>query len=96
MGRPAVGPLDAARSPRYSAPMQELLRTTDPTLIPFVQALLSGEDIDCFVLDANMSILEGSIGIFPRRVVVHEDDLDAARRVLRDNGVDPYEGESWL
>lgn len=96
MGEPVDGTLDVGPLPRYSPLMQELVRTTDPTLIPFVQALLSGEDIDCFVLDANMSVLEGSIGIFPRRIVVHEDDLVAARRVLRDNGVEPYEGEDWL
>lgn len=76
--------------------MDELLRTTDPTLVPFVQALLSGEDIDCVVLDVNMSILEGSLGILPRRVMVREEDLFRARAILRDNGVEPYEGEDWL
>jgi len=76
--------------------MQELLRTTDPTLPPFVQALLSAEDIDCFVFDVNMSILEGSIGILPRRVMVAEADLFRARAILRDNGVEPFAGESWL
>jgi hypothetical protein len=76
--------------------MGELLRTTDPTLVPFVQALLSGEDIDCVVLDVNMSILEGSLGILPRRVMVREEDLFRARAILRDNGVEPYEGEDWL
>ena len=72
--------------------MEELLRTTDPTLVPYVRALLSGEDIDCFVFDLNMSIMEGSIGIFPRRVMVARRDLFRARAVLRDNGIDPYEG----
>ena len=76
--------------------MEELLRTTDPTLVPFVQALLSGEDIDCIVLDANMSVLEGSLGILPRRLMVHRSDLFLARAILRDNGVEPFEGERWL
>ncbi len=48
--------------------MEELLRTTDPTLVPHTQALLDAEDINCFVFDVNMSILEGSLGILPRRV----------------------------
>ncbi|THF93384.1 MAG: DUF2007 domain-containing protein, partial [Sulfitobacter sp. SK025] len=43
--------------------MKELLRTTDPTIIAFASALLQGEDIDCFALDVNMSVLEGGIGI---------------------------------
>ena len=40
--------------------MREILRTTDPTVIAFSTALLRGEDIDCFVLDVHMSVLEGS------------------------------------
>ncbi len=64
--------------------MQELLRTTDPTVIAFAQALLSGEDIAVFDMDVHMSILDGSLGILPRRLMVRDDDLDAALRVLRD------------
>lgn len=67
--------------------MKELLRTTDPTIMAFACALLSGEGIDCFELDVNMSVLEGGIGIFPRRIMVRDDDLDAALRTLRDNGI---------
>ncbi|MFD1157742.1 putative signal transducing protein [Roseovarius aestuarii] len=66
--------------------MKQLLRTTDPTLIAFAQALLQGEGIDCFEMDVNMSVLEGSIGIFPRRLMVREDDFDRAARTLKDNG----------
>ncbi|KEJ88789.1 putative signal transducing protein [Sulfitobacter donghicola] len=67
--------------------MKELLRSNDPTIIAFASALLQGEDIDCFQMDVNMSILEGGIGIFPRRLMVHPDDLDAAERVMRDNEI---------
>lgn len=68
--------------------MKELLRTTDPTIIAFASALLEGEDIDCFQMDVNMSILEGGIGIFPRRLMVRTDDHGAALRVMRDNDID--------
>ena len=34
-----------------------------------------------------MSVLEGSIGILPRRVLVAEEDLAAARRLLREAGL---------
>ena len=76
--------------------MEELLRTTDPTLVPYAQALLDAEDITCFVFDVNMSILEGSIGILPRRVMVLRRDLFRARAILRANGVEPYEREAWI
>ena len=67
--------------------MKQLLRTNDPTVMAFAKALLQGEDIDCFEMDVNMSVLEGSIGILPRRLMVREGDLTRARRVMRDNGI---------
>ena len=67
--------------------MKELLRTTDPTIIAFAMALLRGEGIDSFEMDVNMSVLEGGIGIFPRRLMVHPDDHAAAERVMRDNDI---------
>ncbi len=67
--------------------MKELLRSTDPTILAFATALLEGEDIDCFQMDVNMSILEGGIGIFPRRLMVRADDLNRAERVMRDNEI---------
>lgn len=68
--------------------MKQLLSTTDPTIMAFAKALLQGEGIDCFELDVNMSILEGGIGIFPRRLMVADDDFTAAARALSDNGIE--------
>ena len=67
--------------------MKELLRSTDPTIMAFASALLEGEDIDCFQMDVNMSVLEGGIGIFPRRLMVREDDYEDALVVMRDNEI---------
>ena len=67
--------------------MKELLRTNDPTLIAFALALLEGEDIDVFEMDVHMSVLEGSIGILPRRLMVREADLFRASAVLKDNDI---------
>ncbi len=69
--------------------MREILRSTDPTAIAFATALLRGEDIDCFDLDVHMSVMEGSIGVFPRRLMVREEDHARASVVLADNGLDP-------
>lgn len=66
--------------------MEQLLRTTDPTQIVFAKALLSSQDIDCFEMDVHMSILDGSMGILPRRLMVLADDLAQAQRILRENG----------
>ncbi len=67
--------------------MKELLRTNDPTIIAFTKALLEGEDIDCFEMDVHMSVLEGSIGILPRRVMVADRDHFRASAVLKDNDI---------
>ena len=61
------------------------MRTTDPTMIAFATALLEGEDIDCFQMDVHMSVLEGSIGVLPRRLMVRDADYFRASAVLRDN-----------
>lgn len=65
--------------------MEELLRTNDPTVISFATALLRAEDIDCFVFDVHTSILEGSVGVLPRRLMVARRDQFRARAILRDN-----------
>ncbi len=66
--------------------MRELVRTTDAVLISAIEALLNSARIKHLVVDQNMSVLEGSIGIFPRRILVEEDELNMARRLLKDAG----------
>lgn len=68
--------------------MTPVLKTTNPTVISFVEALLKGEGIPVFILDSNISVLEGSIGIFPRRLAVADADAEKARAILRDAGLE--------
>jgi len=66
--------------------MRELVRTNDAVLITAIEALLNGADIKHFVVDRNISVLEGSIGIFPRRILVDEEEFEAARKLLQEAG----------
>jgi hypothetical protein len=66
--------------------MRELVRTNDAVLISAIEALLKAARIHHIVVDQNMSVLEGSIGIFPRRILVDEDEAAAARRLLVEAG----------
>jgi len=66
--------------------MRELVRTNDAVLITAIEVLLNGAQIKHLVVDRNMSVLEGSIGIFPRRILVDEDQFDAAQRLLEEAG----------
>jgi hypothetical protein len=67
--------------------LRELVRVNDPVLVSAVSALLDGAGIRYVVLDQNMSVIEGSLGILPRRVLVPDDRADEARRILRDAGI---------
>ena len=67
--------------------LRELVRTNDMVLVSAIGALLDGAHIDHLVLDQNMSIIEGSLGILPRRILVHEEDNLAARQILADAGL---------
>jgi len=67
--------------------MVEILRTNDVVLLGFAQALLEGASIPVLVADNHISVLEGSIGAFPRRLLVPSDHAAQARRVMRDAGL---------
>jgi hypothetical protein len=67
--------------------MVEIIRTNDIVLIGFVQSLLEQAQIPVLVADGHMSVLEGSIGAFPRRLLVPDDFGLQARRLLREAGL---------
>lgn len=62
--------------------MEELIRTNDVVLVSFVTALLRDAGIEHLLLDENMSVMEGSLGILPRRILVDEARAVEARRLL--------------
>ena len=62
--------------------MMVLLRTNDPVLLSWAEAVLADHDIQAIVLDQFTSVVEGSIGAIPRRLMVADDDLSRARAAL--------------
>lgn len=67
--------------------MREIVRTNDAVLVSAIQALLDAAQIPHVLLDQNMSVLEGSIGVLPRRILVADDHVAAARRLLDEAGL---------
>lgn len=67
--------------------MKEILRTNDAVLVSAVGALLDGAGIHHMVLDRNMSVMEGSLGILSPRILVPDDEVKRARQLLRDAGL---------
>ena len=67
--------------------MKAILKTVNPATLNFAQAVLKEADIPFFVMDQNVSIIEGSIGIIPRRLMVVDEDAEEARQALTDAGM---------
>ena len=67
--------------------MRELLITNDPVLLSYVEVLLADQGIKAVIFDRHISLMEGSIGAFPRRLLVAGDAWMRAQRVLLDAGL---------
>ena len=68
--------------------MKELFSTNDITKFVYAETILNSNDIVSFTLDENISVLEGSIGILPRRLMGLENDYEQALELLEDFGLD--------
>ena len=66
--------------------MKELLRTNDAVRLTWLSAFLSDSGIETAVLDTHTSVLEGSIGAIPRRIMVADRDYFRARSLLEGAG----------
>ena len=67
--------------------MIEIMRSNDPVALSFAQSLMKDAGIYAMIADQGMSVLEGSLGILQRRLLVDSDREDEARRILTDAGL---------
>ena len=67
--------------------MVELIRTNDPVLLSWLVALLAEAKVHAVIFDTHTSVLEGSVGALPRRLMVADSDAEQARRILREADV---------
>ena len=66
--------------------MKEVARSNDPVRLSFLTALLADAGVTAIALDTHASIVQGSLGVIPRRLMVTDDEFDTAVAVLRDAG----------
>jgi hypothetical protein len=71
--------------------MLDILRSNDPVVLNVAQSVLRDAGIRSFLADQHISVVEGSIGAFPRRLQVHADDWSGARQALTEAGL-----HAWL
>ena len=62
--------------------MKELFRSNDPVRLSWAQAVLAEDGIQSVVLDTYTSIIEGSIGAIPRRLMVADDEFTRAQLLI--------------
>ncbi|MEN3147116.1 DUF2007 domain-containing protein [Neorhizobium sp. IRAMC:178] len=68
--------------------MLEIIRTNDIVILSLAESLMKDAGIHCMVADQSMSVLEGSLGLLQRRLMVTADRADEARRILKDAGLE--------
>ena len=66
--------------------MRVVVTSNNMVRLSFLTALLSDAGIEAVLLDSHTSVLEGSAGAIPRRLVVSADDYSRACRILREAG----------
>lgn len=67
--------------------MIELIRTNDVVTLSLAESLMKDAGIHCLVADQSMSVLEGSLGLLQRRLLVEEACSEEARAIFRDAGL---------
>jgi hypothetical protein len=72
--------------------MRAVLKTTDPVILSFATDLLSQQGIESVEFDTHASIVDGSMGFLPRRLMVRDEDYDRAGQLLRDAVPDAFDG----
>ncbi len=68
--------------------MKELIRTNNAVVLSFATSPLNDAGIHSLVADQSMSVLEGSLGLLPQRLLVEGERADEARRLLIDAGLE--------
>jgi tRNA1Val (adenine37-N6)-methyltransferase len=64
--------------------MKPVLKTNNIVLISFARDLLAQVGIDSIVFDENASVMDGSLGMLPRRLMVADEDSTPALALLKD------------
>ncbi len=62
--------------------MRAVLQTTDPVVLNYAANVLEQEGIESVIFDTHASVMEGSMGFLPRRLMVLDDDFQRARQLL--------------
>jgi len=63
--------------------MRVVLKSNNPVILSVAVDVLHQADIDCEVFDTHASIMDGSMAMVPRRLMVLDEDFSKADTLLR-------------
>jgi len=63
--------------------MRAVLKTVDPVVLNYAANVLEQEGIEAMIFDTHASVMDGSMGFLPRRLMVLDEDFDRAQKLLR-------------
>jgi hypothetical protein len=66
--------------------VKEIARSTDAVRLSFLSALLSDGGVTAVLFDTHASIVQGSLGVLPQRLMVVDDEYDEAIAILKSAG----------
>jgi hypothetical protein len=64
--------------------MRVVLKSIDPVVLNYAANVLSQEGIQSVVFDTHASVMDGSMGFLPRRLMVLDEDFNRALTLLRE------------
>ena len=64
--------------------MRMLLKSNNPVVLSYASHVLEEAGIRAMIFDAHASIMDGSMAMVPRRLMVADEDFNRAERLLRE------------
>ena len=64
--------------------MRPVLKTNNPVTLSYASHVLEEAGIQCVIFDENASVMDGSMGFLPRRLMVLDEEFARADRLLRE------------
>ena len=64
--------------------METLIKSNDRIYISWIKSILQAHNIEYFTFDEEMSMPEGNITAIPIRIIVNENEISKALRIIKD------------
>jgi len=64
--------------------METLIKSNDRIYISWIKSILKAHNIEYFTFDEEMSMTEGNITAIPIRIIVNENEISKALRIIKE------------